>query len=684
MKPSKSYLFDGVKAQSIENLDQWIEYEAQRNEEHKMYAAVPVVYRCVQLRANAIARVPCYIMRNEEPVEYPLEYMLPRLLWMTEAALCIYGAAYWLRAMNRAQVEGFRWLTPPSIKIEADEVKGLTGFTRKVGTQEIHYTPQQLVYFWLPALDKEIGPGVSPVQAALTMAGVSLNANEFASAFFSRGAIPATLLTVEGNPPDTELRRLEEWWRKLLRGVQRAWETVAVRAGVTVQTIQPPIKDLAMVELNDVSRRQVAMALGVPATLLEDAANYATASSHHVQFYSETIAPECDLLTQMLNEQVFKPQGLEIVLDVNELDVMQADEAERSSSLKQLHEAGLPLVLAMQMLGYDLPEGWDYERLARELEEKEAEREARADAIAQAVQQDRAEDGQDEAEEGNARARQAKAEKAIGAWRRYAVKHGAAKAAMDFKTKDIQPDIAAVIQARLACAMSDEEVKAAYCGPFLAVKQNLGGKEKALIAALLVVYGQHFDKIAAAIKRGEMPDLSALNAAIVGALSVVLTDVVTEAMIDLMLEFGVGVDYLGVLTDAGAWARQYAYDMIKGVEQTQVSKLQQIIGQLADGTLSKDQAVGLMQPMFGEVRARMIAATEITRAHSEAVAMYRKELESRNVQVVERWLTAEDERVCGVCGPLDGTLEPVWMAAIGRRPPAHVNCRCRTVIERAS
>jgi len=685
MKPSKytrSYLFDGVKAQSIENMDYWMDKEiSSGGDTHNAYAAVPVVYRCVQLRANAIARVPCYITRNEEPVDYPLEYLLPRLLWLTEAALCIYGAAYWLRAMNRARVEGFRWLLPPSIKILVDEVKGLTGFERKVGTQRITYTPEQLVYFWLPALDKEIGPGVSPVQAALTMAGVSQNANEFASAFFGRGAIPATLLTIEGNPPDTELRRLEAWWKKLLSGVQRAWETVAVRAGVTVQTIQPPIKDLAMVELNDVSRRQVAMALGVPVTLLEDAANYSTASTHHVQFYTETIAPECDLLTEILNAQVFKPQGMEIVLAVNELDVMQADESERSGSLKQLHEAGLPLVLAMQMLGYDLPEGWTYERLERELAEKDAEREARANAIAQAVQQDRSDDSQDDAEEANARSRQAKAEKELSAWRRKVLKHGAGA---EFKTEYIQPDIAAVIRARLACAANDEEVKAAYCGPFL-VKQN-SQAEIRLMRLLKKTFQGELDAALAIL--GDPPNLDKLTDAFWSSqkskmLSVIrpqLETIALDAATDTILAMGIGVDWTDMATAVMHWAQGYSYSLVDGITATTQQVLREKVAQfLTEEGRTLADLVKDLSPWFGDVRAERIAITEVTRAVAEAQRIVMQRAAAAGFRLEPIWNTNNDDLVCPVCGPNHRKRQSDgWTVGW---PPSHPSCRCWITLE---
>jgi hypothetical protein len=42
-------------------------------------------------------------------------------------------------------------------------------------------------------------------------------------------------------------------------------------------------------------------------------------------------------------------------------------------------------------------------------------------------------------------------------------------------------------------------------------------------------------------------------------------------------------------------------------------------------------------------------------------------------QIWTRWRTAEDERVCPECGPLDGQA---WPSGEGPEPPLHNHCRC--------
>lgn len=74
-----------------------------------------------------------------------------------------------------------------------------------------------------------------------------------------------------------------------------------------------------------------------------------------------------------------------------------------------------------------------------------------------------------------------------------------------------------------------------------------------------------------------------------------------------------------------------------------------------------------------QYRMEVIARTEVLRAHNQGRIKFHREV---GVQKLE-WMTMADERVCPVCGPLDGRRFDV-----GRFPPqpAHPNCRCTSVV----
>jgi len=68
-------------------------------------------------------------------------------------------------------------------------------------------------------------------------------------------------------------------------------------------------------------------------------------------------------------------------------------------------------------------------------------------------------------------------------------------------------------------------------------------------------------------------------------------------------------------------------------------------------------------------RATLIARTETLRAHNEGRKVFYRQSAVKKV----KWLTAQDERTCPVCRPLDGRVFGIDEVD---GPPAHPGCRC--------
>lgn len=137
----------------------------------------------------------------------------------------------------------------------------------------------------------------------------------------------------------------------------------------------------------------------------------------------------------------------------------------------------------------------------------------------------------------------------------------------------------------------------------------------------------------------------------------------------------IGVEWDGVNEAALAWARSYSYELVRGLNETSLTLLQQEIGDWIERGGTLEELRTRLAPHFGEERARSIAATEVTRAYAEG------NLEAwRATGLVsgKEWRTAKDDRVCPICGPLHGELVALEGEFEGgwRVPPAHVRCRC--------
>lgn len=119
------------------------------------------------------------------------------------------------------------------------------------------------------------------------------------------------------------------------------------------------------------------------------------------------------------------------------------------------------------------------------------------------------------------------------------------------------------------------------------------------------------------------------------------------------------------------YAQQYRYNQIKGITDTTRQQVQSTLAEWIKSGQSLDVLEQQISVIFGDARAAAIAATEVTRIFAEANALAWK---STGFVDKVRFNTAEDDRVCPYCSPLDGNEYDV--DDYGHKPPIHVNCRC--------
>jgi len=450
-----SGLGDSAKALTVDQFFQYLEQLTDEPTKTKLYKTVSWVHRCIELRANNLAAIPYKILKGETELEdYPIEF--DTLFWDLEADLCIFGAGYWLK--DRPNVtKSLQRLNPSTMKVitdQADPTKGITGFEQTIEGKTTKFKPEQIVYFRYYNPENDLGPGVSPLQVAMQAADLAYNANVWASQFFSHGAIPAVILETEQNVPDDELERVRTAWGRLTAGAKKAWRTIVLRRGLKASVIGQPIKDLAMVELFDSIRTQVASAFGVPETMIADAANYATAKEHRLSFYQDTVIPYASQYEHALNRQMFKALGLEFVFEFDAIEAIQKDEAEKAEYIQRLVEAKIITKdEARDMLGY--------EPMTAEQEEELKPQMPDFTPNPQNPQQN------PQAPDVEPNLNQRAVRKAIAddleKWERKALNKGPTA---PFESEFIPDDMRADICAALALATTDEEVRAAFSGPF--------------------------------------------------------------------------------------------------------------------------------------------------------------------------------------------------------------------------
>lgn len=448
------------------------------------YKIVPTLFRGVSKRANAISTLPWALVQGETDYDTSEDYQnkaglvknMSQMLYLIEFSLVMSGRAYWKREKNPAGYDKLRHLDPTSLQLdEKRAVNGELVWKRYENNVVREYTTKEIIYLWYPDPYVEIGPPDAwPVKTALMACGVLANIDEFAKAYFERGAIKATLFSMSGASRQTA-EEFETWWKRFINGIKNVFTTKVINADkVEPIVVGEGIKELAETTVAPEKREEIAQALDIPMSLLfANAANYATAERDKLNWYEDTIVPESKLIASILNDQIFTDLGLRFEFRHETLSIFQEDEKERSMALGYLFNAEVPLDIAMRILGFDLDEE-QWKRIEEQVREKEEQAEELVGQLTDnqnqgaAVQPEDPKDKPDPFQEKGVDMQAIGSE--LGRWQSKcisAVKRGETASSVDFIPVAIPADVFERVSDGLKEAATDTDVKDVFVGAML-------------------------------------------------------------------------------------------------------------------------------------------------------------------------------------------------------------------------
>jgi phage portal protein BeeE len=500
---TKTYMIDGSKAIKSFTHDEyrpeawtWLSGGPDEGEDKTIkdyYRAVPWLFRGVGMVANAVASLPFDIVTTSGDVydssddyQNKLEY-LPnpyRLLWLITASLWLTGKAYvWNGKGERSgQTKMLKYLIPTSVTPDYGKSTGeLIGFIRQTESRDITVPLDSglMLYWW--GLDPFVEieePTGWPAKAALSAAQAKFNIDEFIAAYFKRGAVRATLLTVKNMPSQEEKKALKEWWKRVISGVKNAFGAQVINAeAITPVIIGEGLNELEATELNAEQRHDIAAALGIPQTKLFSAdagglGGGGVAEQDDITFYTETVVPAAKSVFYVFTEQLLEPLGLRLVERHERMDMFQEDEAARSDSLVNMTVAfdknPKAALLSSMVLGMEFPP--EVEALLTEIiNEKEQRREQMAQQFSGGGQSkpeptEIEKDKQEENEEIKPVQQKSLFEIDVDKWQRKALKRvrKGDPAACPFESDHIPAVTAGAIIGALEACATEEEVKCVF------------------------------------------------------------------------------------------------------------------------------------------------------------------------------------------------------------------------------
>ncbi len=325
---------------------------------------VPLLMRAMRIRYNTLLSVPLYVYEGNKQIEnYEFEesYPLKKLIQYVEMYLLCSGNAYIRKYYNSYNY--FRDIEVlNSFTMKKDVVGNTVNYYQLINTTRIpsvgYFNIEKDLHIITEPNPLSNYEGLSPLEIAFKHLQLSSAVARMLTQLFAGDGVPVTLIISEGVMSDEQSEKVENWFRRKFRSFQNSINRVlGITGNIKIEKITSTLKDYDIPEVDDYVMKAISDSFDIPMSILrsDSGANRAISDNDRRSFIVSTIQPRCEFIQAEIN-QLLKPFNQKIEFVVQEMPEMQEDETARSSSLLQLVNAGVPLEIALDILGYYIPE----------------------------------------------------------------------------------------------------------------------------------------------------------------------------------------------------------------------------------------------------------------------------------------------------------------------------------------
>lgn len=320
---------------------------------------IPTVYRCVNIKANAVAMLPFQTFKRTEKGRErdklhavskllsvrPNPYQSPfKFKHLIETHRNTWGNAYINISWGADGRPKAFWLLNPSItKAHVDiETNQLWYLTTLPNGKQIKIGDGDIIH--LTALSTDGISGKPPIQVAREAIGSSQAAQKFKGKFYKNGASNSGVLKVPGmlNPDAKNAVRNE--WEKANTGLNNAQRIAILDAGLEFQSISMPLKDAQFVESMKFDKAEIATMFDIPLHMVNemDRATHSNIENENLSFIQNTLSP---ILKQYEEEFGYKSfsekEQLIYYLKFNLESMLRADKKTQAEFYKTMLDIGV-------------------------------------------------------------------------------------------------------------------------------------------------------------------------------------------------------------------------------------------------------------------------------------------------------------------------------------------------------
>lgn len=316
------------------------------------------VYREVETRREVFRHAALDLLNNPNPLMDTVEFIETLTqhydttgeCWM----VCAYGS---VRAAGPIELWPMR---PDRVRIITDPYDALTGYVYVGPDGEIVPLRKEDVIQIRRPNPLDIYRGLGPLQALTIKLDSNRLAAEYNRNFFLNSAEPGGIIEIEDRLDDDEFRELEQRWREQHRGVANAHRVAILEQGKWVDR-KYTMKDMAFVDLADMSREDIREAFGYPKgmTGATEDVNKAVADANERMFGRYLLRPRLGKFRSAFNNYLLPLFGdtaraLEFDYEDPVPEDREADSSDRitkAQALKLMVEAGADWDGALEVVG---------------------------------------------------------------------------------------------------------------------------------------------------------------------------------------------------------------------------------------------------------------------------------------------------------------------------------------------
>ncbi len=607
-----------------------------------------------------------------------------RMLYELVAHLAITGDAYLNKVTDsKGRIVELWGVHPATVRIVADEHGLIKGYIQRYrGKNVATFLPPEISRFQLPSVVNDLY-GHSPLESVMQEVNLDIQALRANKAIFDNGFKPSVIVRMKDGVKDT-VERLASIINQRHAGASQQHGIVAVSGVEDIQPYAQTLKDMEFTALRELTTIKVANAYGVPAIFLNQrgTSRYTTINAEERQFYNGRIKPLQDLVAEVFTEDIIHSFDPELAFYFNEPDFNDTD-AIRADALKA-NATGILDDDEIRETYFFLPK-----KTPEQLKADEARRQA---AQVQVQPADTgttgsgvttpATDKQPDDAAGTS-ATTAPAKKSLS--KRFTRPHIEAVRA---ERETIHDGLEASLHPKIVDYFSKQEGR--YLDKLNTTFKSLSRRkdiQKAVIDDLVDPYfadSQPDDHSLAIILYTDLsPSLEAGVAA--GIAQIQAAGEAAGGVAggatgpDLAISFTMGTTQQSQVVDD--YLLKNALDHATGINDTTKNQLKETIRE----GIGKGEGIPELRARVKDVftqastnRATAIARSETAQAFEAANQQAMKE---SGVVTSKQWLTAQDERTCMICVPLEGTTVPLDQPFSGGVEPgsAHVSCRCTSI-----